>query len=199
VPRHGERDYLFSCLAERTKGRTPRPRAKREYTPAHAARIAAMPSTCLANDVGIVTNRGRHSQPRRPRHSAACRAGDRGNTSNVSVAAYRKAAWRSLRYGLPGARDGRLRPSSPRGPCEATIPSCVPRFRHRHCAAGGVTRWLHQDMSDKSLSSFMPTIELWRQEGGTASERFASPATSVIVGTAQWRGQRRQPMAEVTR
>lgn len=106
----------------------------------------------------------RQARPRRLRHSAACRAGE-DNASNVSVVAHPKAAWRTLGSELMGAPEG---PSDHcrQGP-RVTLrsPNLRASLRLRH-GAGGVTRWLHQDMSDNSLSSFMPTIEPWRQEGG---------------------------------
>jgi hypothetical protein len=92
------------------------------------------------------------------------RAGDKGNTSNISVIAYEAASWEFLRSRLttqivqrhfahllePGARITRYE---------------LPRLQALNfvlegALAGGVTRSLAQDAHGKSLSSLMLTIEL---------------------------------------
>lgn len=95
---------------------------------------------------------------------AHARAGDKGNTSNISVIAYEPAWWERLRNGLttevvqrrfahllaPGARVTRYE---------------LPRLQALNfvlegALAGGVTRSLAQDAHGKSLSSLMLTIEI---------------------------------------
>ena len=93
---------------------------------------------------------------------AHCRAGDKGDTSNISVIAYDEAGWKVLRQQLTEERvkqafahiaNGRvLRYELPK--LQAL------NFVIEGSLGGGVTRSLAQDPHGKSLSSLMLTIEL---------------------------------------
>ena len=57
---------------------------------------------------------------------AHCRAGDKGNTSNISVVAYNEAGWRVLREQLTPERVLAAFAISPRDRCGATsFPTCA--------------------------------------------------------------------------
>lgn len=90
------------------------------------------------------------------------RAGDKGDTSNISVIAYDEAGWEVLREQLTPARVMEVFAHVARGPVTRYE---LPRLRAlnfviEHALGGGVTRSLAQDMHGKSLSSLMMTIEL---------------------------------------
>jgi hypothetical protein len=92
---------------------------------------------------------------------AHCRAGDKGNTSNISVVAYGKAAWRVLREQFCAGARARCR-WPPRPPVRRDeLPNLrAHNFVIENALDGGVTRSLRQDLHGKSLSSLMLTIEL---------------------------------------
>lgn len=90
------------------------------------------------------------------------RAGDKGNTSNVSVIAYDAAAWAVLRRHLTAERVLAAYAHLGAGPVRRYE---LPRLRAlnfviENALGGGVTRSLAQDMHGKSLSTLMLTIEL---------------------------------------
>ena len=93
---------------------------------------------------------------------AHCRAGDKGNTSNISVVAYDEAAWRVIREQLTPARVMAAFAHIAKGPVQRyELPNLrALNFVIESALAGGVTRSLRQDMHGKSLSSLMLTIEL---------------------------------------
>jgi len=104
---------------------------------------------------------------------AHCRAGDKGNTSNISVVAYSEAAWRVLRRELTPERVMAAFAHIAKGPVRRYD---LPNLRAlnlviEQALGGGVTRSLRQDMHGKSLSSLMLTIEL---PGHNAEEEPAS-------------------------
>jgi hypothetical protein len=90
------------------------------------------------------------------------RAGDKGNTSNISVIAYDEAGWRILREQLTPDRVLRHFAHIAGGPVTRYE---LPRLRAlnfviENALGGGVTRSLRQDMHGKSLSSLILAIEL---------------------------------------
>jgi len=91
-----------------------------------------------------------------------CRAGDKGNTSKVSVVAYNEAAWRVLQEQLTPERVLAAYGHIAKGPVRryelANLRAL--NFVIENALGGGVTRSLRQDMHGKSLSSLMLTIEL---------------------------------------
>ena len=93
---------------------------------------------------------------------AHCRAGDKGNTSNISVVAYNEAAWRVLREQLTPERVMAAYDHIAKGPVRRyDLPNLrALNFVIENALGGGVTRSLRQDMHGKSLSSLMLTIEL---------------------------------------
>jgi hypothetical protein len=93
---------------------------------------------------------------------AHCRAGDKGNTSNISVVAYSEAAWRMLREQLTPERVMAAYGHIAKGPVRRyDLPNLrALNFVIENALGGGVTRSLRQDMHGKSLSSLMLTIEL---------------------------------------
>jgi hypothetical protein len=93
---------------------------------------------------------------------AHCRAGDKGNTSNISVIAYNEAAWRVIREQLTPERVMAAYGHIAGGPVRRyDLPNLrALNFVIDNALGGGVTRSLRQDMHGKSLSSLMLTIEL---------------------------------------
>ena len=90
------------------------------------------------------------------------RAGDKGNTSNISVIAYDAAGWAVLQQQLTAERVMQAFAHVAQGPVTRYE---LPRlqalnFVIERALGGGVTRSLAQDMHGKSLSSLMMTIEL---------------------------------------
>jgi len=90
------------------------------------------------------------------------RAGDKGDTSNISVIAYDDAGWQVLREQLTAERVMQAFAHVARGPVRRYE---LPRLRALNfviegALGGGVTRSLAQDAHGKSLSSLMMTIEL---------------------------------------
>lgn len=93
---------------------------------------------------------------------AHARAGDKGNTSNVSVVAYTEAGWDILREQLTPERVVAAYRHLTPGPVHRYE---LPRLRAlnfviENVLGGGVTRSLAIDPHGKSLSSLMLTIEL---------------------------------------
>lgn len=93
---------------------------------------------------------------------AHCRAGDKGNTSNISVIAYNEAAWRVLNEQLTPERVLAAYGHLAKGPVRRyDLPNLrALNFVIENALGGGVTRSLRQDMHGKSLSSLMLTIDL---------------------------------------
>lgn len=93
---------------------------------------------------------------------AHCRAGDKGNTSNISVTAYSEPAWRVLQDQLTEERVAAAFAHIAEGPVQRfELPKLrALNFVIRNALGGGVTRSLALDMHGKSLSSLMMTIEL---------------------------------------
>lgn len=90
------------------------------------------------------------------------RAGDKGNTSNVSVIAYDDDSWRILSRELTSERVMNAYAHIAKGPVTRYE---LPRLRAlnfviENALGGGVTRSLAQDMHGKSLSTLILTIEL---------------------------------------
>jgi len=93
---------------------------------------------------------------------AHSRAGDKGNTSNISVIAYDEAGWSVLREQLTAERVMAAFAHVAQGPVRRYE---LPKLRALNfviegALGGGVTRSLAQDAHGKSLSSLMLTIEL---------------------------------------
>lgn len=93
---------------------------------------------------------------------AHCRAGDKGNTSNISVVAYNEAGWRVIREQLTPELVLAAYAHIAKGPVRRyDLPNLrALNFVIENALGGGVTRSLRQDMHGKSLSSLMLTIEL---------------------------------------
>ena len=90
------------------------------------------------------------------------RAGDKGNTSNVSVIAYDERAWRILREQLTPERVLAAYAGIAKGPVTRyELPKLrALNFVIENALGGGVTVSLAQDMHGKSLSYVMLGIEL---------------------------------------
>ena len=90
------------------------------------------------------------------------RAGDKGNTSNVSVTAYNDDAWRILRSQLTAERVMRAYAEIAKGPVTRyELPKLKAlNFVIENALGGGVTVSLAQDMHGKSLSFLMLDVEL---------------------------------------
>ena len=90
------------------------------------------------------------------------RAGDKGNTSNISVIAYDEAGWEILREQLTERVVMKAFAHLATGPLRRYE---LPKLRALNfviegALGGGVTRSLAQDVHGKSFSSLMMTIEL---------------------------------------
>ncbi|MEX2615698.1 MAG: hypothetical protein WD767_06355 [Alphaproteobacteria bacterium] len=90
------------------------------------------------------------------------RAGDKGNTSNISVTAYDDAAWNVLRRELTVDVVAKAYSHITPGPVRRYE---LPKLRALNfviegALGGGVTRSLAQDVHGKSLSTLILTIEL---------------------------------------
>ncbi len=90
------------------------------------------------------------------------RAGDKGNTSNISVTAYDEAAWQTLREKLTTDRVlAAFRHLTPGPVRRYELPKLrALNFVIENALGGGVTRSLAIDPHGKGLSSLMLTIEL---------------------------------------
>jgi len=102
------------------------------------------------------------------------RAGDKGNTSNISVTAYDEAAWHVLREQLTIERVAHAFRGIAGGPITRHE---LPRLRAlnfvlENALGGGVTVSLAQDVHGKSLSFLMLGIDL----PGTVSATRPEPA-----------------------
>lgn len=93
---------------------------------------------------------------------AHARAGDKGNTSNISVIAYQEADYERLRRQLTPERVKQHFAGIALGEVERyELPRiCALNFVLRDALAGGVTRSLRLDPHGKSLSSWMLALEL---------------------------------------
>jgi len=93
---------------------------------------------------------------------AHARAGDKGNTSNVSVIAYDDRAWEILRRELTPERVMAAYAHIARGPVTRyELPKLKAlNFVIENALGGGVTISLAQDAHGKSLSYLMLGIEL---------------------------------------
>ena len=93
---------------------------------------------------------------------AHSRAGDKGDTSNISVIAYDAEGWEILRQQLTIECVMRAFAHVAKGPIRRyELPKLQAlNFVIEHALGGGVTRSLAQDVHGKSLSSLMLTIEL---------------------------------------
>ena len=106
---------------------------------------------------------------------AHSRAGDKGNTSNISAIAYDESGWTILREQLTAERVMQAFAHLATGPVKRYE---LPRLRALNfviegALGGGVTRSLAQDAHGKSLSSLMLTIELPGHEAVAASAHAA--------------------------
>lgn len=93
---------------------------------------------------------------------AHSRAGDKGDTSNISVIAYDEVGWNIVREHLTAERVMQAFAHTAKGP---VLRYELPKLRALNfviegALGGGVTRSLAQDAHGKSLSSLMLTIEL---------------------------------------
>ena len=93
---------------------------------------------------------------------AHSRAGDKGDTSNISVIAYDAKGWEILRQQLTCECVMRAFAHVAKGPIRRyELPKLQAlNFVIEHALGGGVTRSLAQDVHGKSLSSLLLTIEL---------------------------------------
>jgi len=90
------------------------------------------------------------------------RAGDKGNTSNISVTAYDDAAWQVLQKELTADVVMNHYKHIATGPVRRyELPKLKAlNFVIEGALGGGVTRSLAQDVHGKSLSTLILTIEL---------------------------------------
>ena len=93
---------------------------------------------------------------------AHCRAGDKGNTSNVSVIAYEETDWAFLRDTLTEERVMSAYAHIAKGPVRRYELPRLKAFNFviEQALGGGVTISLAQDIHGKSLSNVMLAIEL---------------------------------------
>lgn len=93
---------------------------------------------------------------------AHSRAGDKGDTSNISVIAYEPSGWEILRTQLTSAVVMKAFAHLAKGPVQRyELPKLQAlNFVIEGALGGGVTRSLAQDAHGKSFSSLMLTIEL---------------------------------------
>ena len=93
---------------------------------------------------------------------AHCRAGDKGNTSNVSVIAYDEDGYRLLRSQLTAERVMAAFAHLAKGPVTRyDLPNLrALNFVIENALGGGVTLSIAQDIHGKSYSNVMLTIEL---------------------------------------
>ena len=93
---------------------------------------------------------------------AHSRAGDKGDTSNISVIAYDEAGWEILRARLTPERVMAAFAHVAKGPIHRyELPKLQAlNFVIERALGGGVTRSLAQDAHGKSLSALMLGIEL---------------------------------------
>ena len=93
---------------------------------------------------------------------AHCRAGDKGNTSNVSVVAYDESDWAFLKRTLTEERVMAAYRHIAQGPVRRyELPNLKAfNFVIERALGGGVTISLNQDKHGKSLSNVMLAIEL---------------------------------------
>lgn len=93
---------------------------------------------------------------------AHCRAGDKGNTSNISVIAYDERDWEFLRRILTPDRVLRAFAHIAGGPVRRyELPNLKAfNFVIENALGGGVTISIAQDIHGKALSSVMLGIEL---------------------------------------
>ena len=93
---------------------------------------------------------------------AHCRAGDKGNTSNISVIAYDESDWDFLRRVLTPERVQDAFAHIAGGPVRRyELPNLKAfNFVIENALGGGVTLSLAQDIHGKSLSNVMLAIEL---------------------------------------
>ena len=93
---------------------------------------------------------------------AHSRAGDKGDTSNISVIAYDAAGWDILRSQLTAERVMAAFAHLAKGPVHRyALPKLQAlNFVIERALGGGVTRSLAQDAHGKSLSALMLGIEL---------------------------------------
>lgn len=99
------------------------------------------------------------------------RAGDKGDTSNISVIAYDESAWEILREQLTEDRVMQAFAHIAKGPVRRyELPKLrALNFVIERALGGGVTRSLAQDVHGKSLSSLMQTIELPGRDAAAVS------------------------------
>jgi len=97
---------------------------------------------------------------------AHSRAGDKSDTSNISVIAYDAKAWEVLREQLTAERVMSAFAHIAKGPVQRyELPKLQAlNFVIQGALGGGVTRSLAQDAHGKSLSALMLTIELSEPE-----------------------------------
>tara|TARA_B100001123_G_C15055883_1_gene925522 strand:- start:553 stop:888 length:336 start_codon:yes stop_codon:yes gene_type:complete len=93
---------------------------------------------------------------------AHCRAGDKGNTSNISVTAYEETDWAFLRDTLTEDRVMAAFAHIAAGPVTRyELPKLKAlNFVIENALGGGVTVSLNQDIHGKSLSNVMLAINL---------------------------------------
>jgi len=112
---------------------------------------------------------------------AHSRAGDKGDTSNISVIAYDEAGWEILRRQLTSDVVMRAFAHIAKGPVHRyELPKLrALNFVIERALGGGVTRSLAQDVHGKSLSSLMLTIEL---PGDAAATGMRARQPAIVAG-----------------
>ena len=117
---------------------------------------------------------------------AHSRAGDKGNTSNISAIAYDDAGWKILREQLTEEVVMKAFAHIATGPVTRyELPKLQSlNFVIEGALGGGVTRSLAQDVHGKSLSSLMLMIELPGQPGSKKAKAPKKKAKSAAGSNA---------------
>lgn len=103
---------------------------------------------------------------------AHSRAGDKGDTSNISVIAFDEAGWSVLRECLTEELVAKAFAHVAKGPVRRyELPKLrALNFVIERALGGGVTRSLAQDVHGKSLSSLMLAIEVPEVPGSSGAQ-----------------------------
>ena len=118
---------------------------------------------------------------------AHSRAGDKGDTSNISAIAYDEAGWKILREQLTEEVVMKAFAHITRGPVTRyELPKLQAlNFVIEGALGGGVTRSLAQDVHGKSLSSLMLMIELPGVRGGKTAKARQKKSKSHVSRKAK--------------
>ena len=116
---------------------------------------------------------------------AHCRAGDKGDTSNISAIAYDEAGWNVLREQLTSDVVLRAFAHLAKGPVTRyELPKLrALNFVIERALGGGVTRSLAQDVHGKSYSALMLGVELPGAPHGVADSAGARAVAQALAAS----------------